>query len=657
MNRIDPMHTSVRDNHRKTRTVLKVWPLLPVLAALVILTPGAATPAHAETRESVHEIAIEARQFSYDPPVIRVNRGEHVRLVLRSMDVTHGLSLDGYGVSMLAMPGREAQIEFLADKGGKFTFRCNQVCGNLHPFMMGSFIVEPNQPLWTAFALAGLLSLGFLGYAGVKRRVGAPVPVPATPATLPPPSRPVSRAKAVGRVGIRFDLGRNGMVSWVLRRRAFPFALLLPTLLVLIWILVAGFAGSPVGDHNLAIVLVWAIWWPFLLLVLIPLGGRVWCAVCPIPAPGEWIQRLALVRRREGRPFSLGWSWPQRLRNMWPQTLSFLTVAALSAVVSTSPVATASTLAAFSGLAILLALLFHGRRFCRHVCPLGGFIGLYSLAAPFALRVRDRQVCRAHEEKSCLEGNECGYGCPWFQYPGTMERNSDCGLCTECVKTCPRDNIAAGFQTPGRDLVRTQGRPDEAYRAIILLSAVLVYTAVMLGPWGWLKVWAGNPATVGYLGYLGLLAGSSLLVVPALLLGTAHLFKMLSGSGKVTTKQVWASFSYSLVPLGLLAWMTFAATALSTGASHLPGVISDPLGRGWDLFGTADVKWPPLYAELLPYLQVGGLLAGLAWSLVILKRRAERLLPRGEQPAWWGLVPMALLLFATTSVFMWLFLG
>ncbi|MEE9611483.1 MAG: hypothetical protein V3W19_09535, partial [Desulfatiglandales bacterium] len=289
--------------------------------------------------------------------------------------------------------------------------------------------------------------------------------------------------------------------------------------------------------------------------------------------------------------------------------------------------------------------------------PLGGFIGLYALAAPFTLKARAQEVCHAHKDKSCVEGNVSGYGCPWYQYPGTMESGNQCGLCMECVKTCPKENIAVGFQAPGRDLVRSQGRPDEAFRAIILLSAALVYTIVMLGPWGWLKTWAGNPASVGFLFYLGLLLGFSLVLVPGLILGASYFFKRFSGSGSVAIKQVWAGLSYSLIPLGLLVWMTFAATALSAGVSSLPSVISDPLGQGWDLFGTAGDKWPPLYPRFLPYLQIGSLLAGLAWGLVILEGRAKMLLSHWGKRAKLGLAPMIFVLFGITSVFMWLFLG
>jgi hypothetical protein len=179
----------------------------------------------------------------------------------------------------------------------------------------------------------------------------------------------------------------------------------------------------------------------------------------------------------------------------------------------------------------------------------------------------------------------------------------------------------------------------------------------MLGPWGWLKTWAGNPATAGFLLYLGLLLGFSLLLVPGLLLGSAYLFKRFSGTAGVAIKQVWTGFSYSLVPLGLLVWITFAATALSAGVAHLPSVISDPLGQGWDLFGTAGDKWPPMYPRFLPYIQIGSLMAGLAWGLFILKSRAKMLFPRWEQGAKLGLAPMIFVLFGITSVFMWLFLG
>ena len=42
------------------------------------------------------------------------------------------------------------------------------------------------------------------------------------------------------------------------------------------------------------------------ILLLVPVGGRLWCTMCPIPAPGEWLQRRALVQPRAGAPPARG---------------------------------------------------------------------------------------------------------------------------------------------------------------------------------------------------------------------------------------------------------------------------------------------------------------------------------------------------------------
>jgi polyferredoxin len=52
----------------------------------------------------------------------------------------------------------------------------------------------------------------------------------------------------------------------------------------------AGLFGSRVGSHNFAIIFVWIAWWTALKLAFIPLGGRSWCSVCPVPLPGDWLQ-------------------------------------------------------------------------------------------------------------------------------------------------------------------------------------------------------------------------------------------------------------------------------------------------------------------------------------------------------------------------------
>src|SRR5512136_642198 len=105
--------------------------------------------------------------------------------------------------------------------------------------------------------------------------------------------------------------------------------------------ILAGISGTPVGNRNFGIVFVWIAWWAVLILVAVPLFGRGWCAVCPIPLPGEWLQRGAVLGPVGTRPGWLGLRWPKSLRNIWLQSASFLLLALSSTVLLTTPSVTA----------------------------------------------------------------------------------------------------------------------------------------------------------------------------------------------------------------------------------------------------------------------------------------------------------------------------
>ena len=103
-----------------------------------------------------------AEQYVFDPPVLRVNRGDRVILTLQAADVVHGFYLDGYDIKARVEPGISQTIEFTADKAGKFRYRCSVSCGTLHPFMIGELIVGPNTPLIRAGGLAILAAVATL---------------------------------------------------------------------------------------------------------------------------------------------------------------------------------------------------------------------------------------------------------------------------------------------------------------------------------------------------------------------------------------------------------------------------------------------------------------------------------------------------------------
>ena len=88
------------------------------------------------------EVKILAKQFSFSPAEIRVKQGEKVRLVVTSEDVSHGLTIPAFNVSLTLEPGKTATAEFVADQKGSFPFFCSVFCGSGHGSMRGTLIVE-----------------------------------------------------------------------------------------------------------------------------------------------------------------------------------------------------------------------------------------------------------------------------------------------------------------------------------------------------------------------------------------------------------------------------------------------------------------------------------------------------------------------------------
>lgn len=427
---------------------------------------------------------------------------------------------------------------------------------------------------------------------------------------------------------MRYDLTRLPLLKRLLLSRWPQFLALIVALAGFGLAIAAGLWGTPVGSRNFGIIFVWIAWWALLMLVAVPLLGRGWCSICPIPAPGEWLQRGALIGPNGGG-LGLERRWPNRLRNIWLQNGAFTLVALFSTVILTQPQVTAVVLLAFLFVAIGASLVFERRAFCRYLCPVGGFIGLYSQLAPVEVRVKDSAVCVAHTEKTCYTGNEQGYGCPWQVFPPGLIKNTYCGACMECLRTCPHDNIAINLRAPGLDLGIARGRKlDESYKAFIMLGSAILYSAVLLGPWGSLKMAAysvGSPAWALY-------AAVFLVTVLALLPGLFYLAVWLGHRLAKTSEQIkktFVSMTYALVPLGMSAWIAFSLSFVFANFSYVWMVLSDPFGWGWDLFGSASIAWSPYLSTLVPLLQILVLVAGATWAASTARVIAsEKLAPR-----------------------------
>ncbi len=138
--------------------------LIPTIAAGV----GIAV-AHHSGGAAEREIHITARQFAYDPPIINVNRGDRVTITLKSQDVLHGFYLDGYDIDEEVRPGEDTRFSFVANKPGRFSYRCSHTCGVFHPFMIGNLIVSPNYLFPSSIGLCFGLGLATFIYVANKK--------------------------------------------------------------------------------------------------------------------------------------------------------------------------------------------------------------------------------------------------------------------------------------------------------------------------------------------------------------------------------------------------------------------------------------------------------------------------------------------------------
>ncbi|MBE3597858.1 MAG: cupredoxin domain-containing protein [Limnochordaceae bacterium] len=140
--------------------LIGITAIIAAIMAVSWLFPSLAGSAGGQEREFV----ITARQFAFDPPRIYVNLGDRVTLRVRSLDITHGLYLDAYGLNIRVPPMEEGVVSFVADRPGKLRYRCSVICGPLHPFMVGEIVVQPNRLFHTGGVLAAIVGLGALAY-------------------------------------------------------------------------------------------------------------------------------------------------------------------------------------------------------------------------------------------------------------------------------------------------------------------------------------------------------------------------------------------------------------------------------------------------------------------------------------------------------------
>lgn len=192
-------------------------------------------------------------------------------------------------------------------------------------------------------------------------------------------------------------------------------------------------------------VLVWGLWWPSL-AILSPFLGRLWCTLCPFSKIMEYVQD----RYHPKRPL------PALIVKY-----DYLIVSALFALIFWVEVITgmrsnmfytALLLIAIQVLAIVVSILYPRHAWCRHFCPLGGFIGTASIGSILEVRA-DAAVClNKCTTFDCYVGRNGVKGCPMSQHLPYLDNNLDCKLCFKCVSNCQHENVQVNLRVPAQEV-------------------------------------------------------------------------------------------------------------------------------------------------------------------------------------------------------------
>ena len=92
--------------------------------------------------EEPRSIAITAKRFEFVPSTITLKKGETVKLVVKSVDVTHGLFLRPLKIDTVLTPGETQEITVTPQTAGTFSAICHHFCGSGHGGMKLTVVVE-----------------------------------------------------------------------------------------------------------------------------------------------------------------------------------------------------------------------------------------------------------------------------------------------------------------------------------------------------------------------------------------------------------------------------------------------------------------------------------------------------------------------------------
>lgn len=236
-----------------------------------------------------------------------------------------------------------------------------------------------------------------------------------------------------------------------------------------------------------------------------------------------------------------------------------------------------------------------------------------------------------------------------------------------------------GFARPGQVWLRAPGagllqlrvaEPALLLFVLLLLAATALDGLRATAPWAqwfwvdlyqWLEPWVGKDPVAAYHRmqplYL-LFSSAALLLAPALYLAIYLLAVALAGrlgGGSQGTAALALRFAPSLLPIALVYHMAHYYPLLLAQGPKILGLLSDPFGWRWDLFGSRELLrggWT-VAADSIWHTQLALIVGGHIVGVYIAHLEAFRLFP-GRRRAALSQLPMLALMMAYTAFGLWI---
>ncbi|MFN2367711.1 MAG: 4Fe-4S binding protein [Desulfurivibrionaceae bacterium] len=277
--------------------------------------------------------------------------------------------------------------------------------------------------------------------------------------------------------------------------------------ILFILIVISGLFGPRDPSSNIAVFLSWGVLWPAIVLSWF-FVGRMWCGICPFPGLGVFLQRRGLT---------LNLPVPKVLQKYGVYTSVFLLALIIwievVAGLDRSPVGTSLFALSITAGATLLALLFSGQSWCRHLCPLGRISGAAATLSITEFRP-DHDRCRVCKTFACKRGMDGKRGCPVYLGAYSVQNNLHCLVCGHCLALCDLDSPQLLLRNPYSELIRNKGRYITCFYIVpFLIGSQLARFFRHKEAYGYFRSWLNLPdamtfsllLVVGFVLILGLI--------------------------------------------------------------------------------------------------------------------------------------------------------